>query len=69
MYDVDAHTEHFKTVTEEELLEVLKSSKGDKTPGLDGWMMELFSHFFIYSNMIYLAWWRSQREWDMFTRI
>lgn len=69
MFDVDTHIEHFKTVIEEELLEVLKSFKSDKSLRPEGWTVDLFSHFFIYSNMISLAWWRSQGEWNILTHI
>jgi len=35
-----------KPVTTEEIKKVLDLFKRDKSPGLDGWMVEFFSHFF-----------------------
>lgn len=46
MFDVDTNSELFKVISEGELLEVLKSFKGDKSPSPDGWMVEIFTHFF-----------------------
>lgn len=46
MYDEDSNVALYKKVTEDELHEVLKSFKGDKSPGLDRWTVELFTHFF-----------------------
>lgn len=36
----------FQPITEEELLETMKSFKKDKCPGPDGWTIEFFIHFF-----------------------
>lgn len=38
--------EFYKEVTEGELPGVIKSFKGDKSLGQDGWTIELFTHFF-----------------------
>ena len=46
MYDEDSNASLYKMVTEDELHEVLKSFKGDKSSGPDRWTMELFTHFF-----------------------
>jgi len=46
MYDEDSNATLYQKVTEEELHEVLKSFKGDKSQGPDGWTMKLFTHFF-----------------------
>jgi hypothetical protein len=35
-----------KMVTKEEVLEVLKGFTKDKSPGLDGWTMEFYLHFY-----------------------
>jgi len=46
MYDEESNASLYRMVTEDELHEVLKYFKGDKSLGLDGWMVELFTHFF-----------------------
>lgn len=46
MHDEESNAALYKKVTEDELHEVLKSFKGDKSPGRDGWKAELFTHFF-----------------------
>jgi len=46
MFDQESNHALYKRITEEDILCVLKSFKGDKGPGEDGWTMELFTHFF-----------------------
>eukprot|EP00253_Pinus_taeda_P027952 PITA_27952 len=46
MFDVDLNDRLFRPVTEEELLETMKSFKRDKSPGPNGWTIEFFIHFF-----------------------
>lgn len=36
----------FREVTKEEVESIIKSMAKDKSPGPDGWTIELFSHFF-----------------------
>ena len=46
MFDGDQNDYLFQPITEEELLETIKSFKKDKWPRLDGWTIEFFIHFF-----------------------
>eukprot|EP00253_Pinus_taeda_P002419 PITA_02419 len=46
MFDEEANSALYKAVSGGEILQVLKSLKGDKSPGPDGWTVELFTHFF-----------------------
>lgn len=46
MFDEEENSSLFNAVTREEFLGVLKTLKGDKTLGPDGWLVELFTHFF-----------------------
>eukprot|EP00253_Pinus_taeda_P005909 PITA_05909 len=45
MFDEEVNSALYKAVSREEILQVLKSLKGDKSPGPDGWTVELFTHF------------------------
>lgn len=46
MFDEAANDNFFKTITEEELQAAIKAFKKDKSPGLDGWPIEFFSHLY-----------------------
>lgn len=46
MFDDEKNESLFQPVTENELLGILKPFKKDKCPGLDGWTIEFFTHFF-----------------------
>lgn len=45
MFNEEENVELFKEVKEEELNQVIKSMKGDKSLGPDGWTVEFFAHF------------------------
>lgn len=57
MFDADANWVLFQPVIATEILEVLKCFKGDKSPGPDGWTMELFTHFFdlFQQDLVYMV--------------
>eukprot|EP00253_Pinus_taeda_P036191 PITA_36191 len=46
MFDGEQNDYIFQPITEEELLETMKSFKKDKCPGPDGWMIKFLIHFF-----------------------
>ena len=46
IFDKEQNDHLFASVTEEELLSVMKSFKKDKCPGRDGWTIDIFIHFF-----------------------
>ena len=46
MFDDNDNENIYKEVTKEELLEVLKAFKRDKSLSPDGWSLEIFTHFF-----------------------
>lgn len=46
MYEDKHNDDLYQEVMKEELMNVLKYFKSDKSPGLDGWTIELFTHFF-----------------------
>lgn len=51
MFEAEDNENLFKEVTKEEILEVLKSFKRDKSVVPDGWSIEIFIHFFeIFKN-------------------
>lgn len=53
MYKDEQNDDFYKEVMEEEPLNVLKSFKSDKSLGLDGWMIELLTHFLNFLKKIY----------------
>lgn len=46
MFDEEENLELFKPVMVEEMTRAIKSMKGDKSRGPDGWTVEFFVHFF-----------------------
>jgi len=46
MFDEEKNNALFQSVSEEELLSVMKTFKKEKSPGLDGWTIEFFIHFY-----------------------
>jgi len=46
MFDEEENICFFKEVAADEILEVLKAFKKDKSLGTDGWIVEMFTHFF-----------------------
>lgn len=46
MFEEEKNNTLFQPVSEEELLQFLKTFKKYKSPELDGWTIELFIHFF-----------------------
>eukprot|EP00253_Pinus_taeda_P018078 PITA_18078 len=46
MFDDDQNNTSFQPISKNELFEVMKSFKRDKSPGPDGWTIEFYIHFF-----------------------
>lgn len=46
MFDANQNAIIFSKVTEDEILATMKSFQKDKCPGLNGWSIEFFIHFF-----------------------
>lgn len=46
MFDEEATLDFYKVVSIDEIHQVLETLKGDKSPGPDGWTIELFAHFY-----------------------
>ena len=46
IFDKASNSVLFNAISKEDILRVLKSFKGDKSLGPDGWILELFTHFF-----------------------
>lgn len=55
MFEEEQNDCLFQSVSDDEILSVMKSFKKDKCPGPDGWMIEFFIHFFDLVKMDILS--------------